>query len=53
MSEDQDNENVVNIIWEKQREADGNRALKLYKVSGFPAFAPMTKDEKQIRDWTR
>lgn len=53
MSEDQDNENVVNIIWEKQREADGNRALKLVKVAGFPAFAQLAKEPNGLKDWTR
>lgn len=52
LSEDETQENVVNLIWEKMREADGNRALKLVKIAGFPAFAPYA-NEPQAKDWTR
>jgi len=53
LSEDEQNENVVNLIWSKQREADGNRALKLVKVAGFPAFGPMAKEYNGVQDWTK
>jgi hypothetical protein len=53
LSEDENAENVVNLIWEKQREADGNRALKLVKVAGFPAFGEMVKEPSGTKDWTR
>jgi replicative DNA helicase len=53
LSQDENTENIVNLIWEKQREADGNRALKLVKVAGFPAFGEMVKEPNGIRDWTK
>jgi replicative DNA helicase len=53
LSQDENTENVVNLIWEKQREADGNRALKLVKVAGFPAFAQLAKEPNGLKDWTR
>lgn len=51
--QDEDNDNVVNLIWDKMREADGNRAMKLVKVPGFPAFGPYTTGPNGINDWTR
>ena len=53
LSEDENTENIVNLIWEKMREADGNRALKLLKVAGFPAFAPVVRDAEMRKDWTK
>ena len=53
LSEDPDNENIVNLIWEKMREADGNRALKLVKVPGFPAFGEFTPERNGLNDWTK
>jgi replicative DNA helicase len=53
LSEDPDNNNIVNLIWDKMREADGNRALKLVKVPGFPAFGPYTEERGGINDWTK
>ena len=53
LSEDPDNENIVNLIWDKMREADGNRALKLVKVPGFPAFGEFTPERNGINDWTK
>jgi replicative DNA helicase len=38
LSQDEKEENVVNLIWDKMRESDGARALKLVKIAGFPAF---------------
>lgn len=52
LSQDETSENVVNLIWDKMREADGNRALKLVKVSGFPAFAQYTADSS-YNDYTK
>jgi replicative DNA helicase len=43
LAEDESEENVVNLIFDKMRESDGNRALKLVKVAGFPAFGQYTK----------
>jgi replicative DNA helicase len=53
LSQDEGNENIVNLIWDKMREADGNRALKLVKVPGFPAFGPYTEERGGINDWTK
>jgi len=53
LTQDEGNENVVNLIWDKMREADGNRALKLVKVPGFPAFGEYTKPLNGINDWTK
>ena len=44
MSEDENMPNIVNVIWEKMRESDGNRALKLVKIPGFPAFGEYRSD---------
>ena len=53
LSQDENNENIVNLIWDKMREADGNRALKLVKIPGFPAFGPYTEDRGVMNDWTK
>jgi hypothetical protein len=54
LAEDEKEENVVNLIWDKMRESDGNRVLKLVKTPGFPAFGEYAKNEEDaIRDWTR
>jgi len=53
LSEDEHNENIVNLIWDKMREADGNRALKLVKIPGFPAFGPYTEERGGMNDWTK
>lgn len=52
LAEDDKTNNVVNLIWEKQRESDGNNALRLVKVPGFPAFAEYTP-EAAVNDYTR
>jgi len=53
LSEDEAEENVVNLIFDKMRESDGNRALKLVKVAGFPAFGQYTKQDNGYRDWSK
>jgi replicative DNA helicase len=53
LSQDENSENVVNLIWDKMREADGNRAMKLVKVPGFPAFGPYSKERNGYNDWTK
>ena len=54
LSEDTNEPNVVNLIWEKMRESDGNRVLKLVKTQGFPAFGEYAKEYSEpIRDWTK
>jgi len=54
LAEDEKEENVVNLIWDKMRESDGNRVLKMVKVPGFPAFGEYAKsDDGYVRDWTK
>jgi len=52
MAEDENEENVVNLIFDKMRESDGNRALKLIKIAGFPAFGQYISNNG-YRDWTK
>jgi replicative DNA helicase len=53
LTEDENEENVVNLIWDKMREADGKRALKLVKVPGFPAFGEYTSNNNGYKDWSK
>lgn len=53
MATDESNDNVVNLIWDKMREADGNRAMKLVKIAGFPAFGPYTTGPNGFSDYTK
>ena len=53
LSQDEKEENVVNLIWDKMRESDGARALKLVKTPGFPAFGEYARDAENYNDWTR
>jgi len=53
LSEDEKEQNVVNLIWYKMREADGKRALKLVRVPGFPAFEQYTKQRNGYNDYTK
>jgi replicative DNA helicase len=53
LSEDESEANVVNLIWDKMRESDGNRALKLVKVAGFPAFGEYQKPPNGFNDYTK
>lgn len=53
LSQDENDENVVNLIWDKMREADGNRGMKLVKIPGFPAFGPYSKERNGYNDWTK
>ena len=53
LSQDENNENIVNLIWDKMREADGNRAMKLVKVPGFPSFGPYTEERRGMNEWTK
>ena len=44
LSQDEKEDNTVNLIWDKMRESDGDRVLKLVKVPGFPAFGEYTNN---------
>lgn len=35
---------VVNLTWDKNREGDSSRVVKLLKVRGFPAFVELAKE---------
>ncbi len=48
LTKDKDLKNVVNMTWIKQRESDGDRAIKLTKVPGLPLFAPYAPEEVTI-----
>ena len=52
MVDDIDNENIVNLIWDKVREGEGKRAMKLVRVPGFPAFEGYIS-EKVFNDYTK
>jgi len=53
LSQDEQDENVVNLIFDKMRESDGNRALKLVKIPGFPAFGEYQNPSNGFEDWTK
>lgn len=46
MTLDKDNDQVVNLKWEKNREGDNKQVVQLIKCKGFPAFIdkPISKD---------
>ena len=52
MVEDKENKNVVSLIWDKVREGDSSRAMKLVKVDGFPAFEQYSSEERIGYDYT-
>ena len=51
LTKDKDLMNVVNMTWIKQRESDGDRAIRLTKVPGLPLFAPYTPEIEERIGW--
>jgi len=45
---------LVTLTWEKYREAESNRKLKMIMPKGIPEFSPVAKDDQTspINDWT-
>jgi len=52
MVQDEKQDNIVNLIWDKVREGEGKRTMKLVRVKGFPSFENYLPDNS-INDWTR
>ncbi len=52
MVQDEKQDNIVNLIWDKVREGEGKRAMKLVRVKGFPAFENYMP-ERAVNDYTR
>lgn len=50
--DENENSNIVNLVWDKVREGTGNRAMKLIKSGTYPAFENYTPDGG-YNDYTR
>jgi len=50
ISQDSDEPNVVNLTWEKMRESDGDRMMKLVKIPGLPDYEQYVKEE-EVKDY--
>lgn len=38
MVEDKEGDNIVRLVWDKMREGDGDRFMRLVRRPGYPAF---------------
>lgn len=50
--DENENSNVVNLVWDKVREGTGNRAMKLIMNDTYPAFENYTSDAR-FNDYTK
>lgn len=50
LSKDKEEDNVINLTWEKMRESDGDRMMKLVKIPGLPDYEQYVKEE-ETRDY--
>ena len=46
MTEDKEGENVIRLVWDKMREGDGDRFMRLVRKPGYPIFGEYAAEVK-------
>ncbi len=49
MVEDKEGDNIVRLVWDKMREGDGDRFMRLVRRPGYPAFGEYAAEVRESK----